>query len=108
MIVWITHAKVGHRQTPYTQQTRPRAGFAVCGVKRVDLLEFTKTNSFRQLVSAETHTGIIDVMSEPQYAAQQPIDPRGPNPGIQFIDKVIHTLICATRKTMNIISNEFF
>ena len=32
MIVWITHAKVGHRQTPYKHQTRPRAGFGVYGV----------------------------------------------------------------------------
>ena len=26
-----SHAKVGHRQTPYKQQTRPRAGSVVCG-----------------------------------------------------------------------------
>jgi hypothetical protein len=30
MIVWITHAKVGHRQTPYKQQSPPREGFVVC------------------------------------------------------------------------------
>jgi hypothetical protein len=35
----------------------------------VDLLEFMKTNSFRKLVSVETHIGIIDVMSEPQTLA---------------------------------------
>jgi hypothetical protein len=29
MIVWITHVKVGHRQTPYKQQSPPREGFAV-------------------------------------------------------------------------------
>jgi hypothetical protein len=68
MIVWITHAKVGHRQTPYKQQTRPRAGFVVYGF-RFDLLKFLKTNSFSELVSAETHIGIIDVTSEPQHAA---------------------------------------
>ena len=36
MIVWITHVKVGHRQTPYKQKTRPRAGFFVC-VARIAL-----------------------------------------------------------------------
>ena len=29
MIVWIAHAKVGHRQTPYKQQSPPREGFVV-------------------------------------------------------------------------------
>jgi hypothetical protein len=29
--VWITHAKVGHRQTPNKQHSPPREGFVVSG-----------------------------------------------------------------------------
>ena len=67
MIVWITHAKVGHRQTPYKHQSPPCEGFGVYGF-RFDLLEFKKTNSFRELVSVKTHIGTVDAMSEPQHA----------------------------------------
>ena len=35
-----TYVKVGHRQTPYKQTTRPRAGFFVYRVSSHDLLEF--------------------------------------------------------------------
>jgi len=36
-----------------------------------DLLEFMKTNPYSELVSVETHIGIIDVMSEPQHPAKR-------------------------------------
>ena len=38
MIVWITHVKVGHRQTPYKRNSPPREGFCVYG-GRCDLLQ---------------------------------------------------------------------
>jgi hypothetical protein len=46
-------------------------------VLMADLLEFMKTNSSRELVSAETHIGIIDVMSEPQHAPKALVAPQG-------------------------------
>ena len=47
MIVWITHVKVGHRQTPYKQQSPPCEGFVVCG-GRVELIEGSG-NAFGQV-----------------------------------------------------------
>jgi hypothetical protein len=69
MIVWITHAKVGHRQTPYKVKRPAGNGGAFCFVGlNCGLLEFKKTNSFRELVSVKTHIGTVDAMSEPQHA----------------------------------------
>jgi hypothetical protein len=65
-------AKVGHRQTPYKEKhPAQKAGCFSLWNLICDLLEFMKTNSFRELVSVKTHIGTIDVMSEPQHAAQQ-------------------------------------
>jgi hypothetical protein len=30
MIVWITHVKVGHRQTPYNKKAQPKVGLFYC------------------------------------------------------------------------------
>ena len=64
MIVWITHVKVGHRQTPIKQKAQPCVGLFALWNLICDLLEALKTNSLNELVSAETHIGIIDVTSK--------------------------------------------
>ena len=64
MIVWITHVKVGHRQTPIKQKAQPCVGLFALWNLIYDLLEALKTNSLNELVSAETHIGIIDVVAK--------------------------------------------
>ena len=43
MIVWITHVKVGHRQTPIKQKAQPCVGLFALWDLIYDLLEFTTT-----------------------------------------------------------------
>src|SRR4030066_2298770 len=45
MIVWITHAKVGHRQTPIKQKAQPCVGLSALWDLICDLLEFTTTRA---------------------------------------------------------------
>ena len=43
MIVWITHAKVGHRQTPIKQKAQPCVGLSALWNLICDLLEVLTT-----------------------------------------------------------------